>query len=102
MANHPLRFASAALMLLLTTSGCQTTPQAKEAKHLQRGEALMAKQDYSRAMLEFRNAATVMPKDAEPHYRVVVHEEDSRRGVCNGTHRAGLAVNRRLLRRWLV
>ena len=30
----------------------------------------MAKKDYGRALLEFRNATRVMPKDAEPQYQL--------------------------------
>ena len=32
----------------------------------------MAKKDYGRAVLEFRNAGRVMPKDAEPHYQLAL------------------------------
>jgi tetratricopeptide (TPR) repeat protein len=49
--------------------GCASSPQAKEAKFLKRGQTFLAKKDYARALLEFRNAANVMPKDAEPHYQ---------------------------------
>jgi tetratricopeptide (TPR) repeat protein len=58
------------LAVIAALSGCTTSPQAKEAKYLKRGEALLAKKDYPRALLEFRNAAAVMPKDAEPHYQM--------------------------------
>ena len=34
------------------------------------GAALLAKKDYGRAALEFRNAVKVMPKDAEPYYQL--------------------------------
>ena len=34
-----------------------------------RGKTLLAKQDYSRALLEFKNATQAMPKDAEPYYQ---------------------------------
>lgn len=63
-------------LLLLTLAaaaggyGCHTSPEAREAKFLKRGEALLAKKEYTKAMLEFRNAATAMPKDAEPFYRL--------------------------------
>jgi tetratricopeptide (TPR) repeat protein len=40
------------------------------AKHLKRGAALLAVKDYPRAALEFKNAARVMPKDAEPYYQL--------------------------------
>ena len=50
--------------------GCNRSPQAKEAQYLQRGMAQAAKKDYGRAILEFRNAVKVMPKDAEPYYQL--------------------------------
>jgi tetratricopeptide (TPR) repeat protein len=58
------------LCLLMMAVGCRTSPSSKEATYLRRGEALHAKKDYPRALLEFRNAATAMPRDAEPHYRM--------------------------------
>lgn len=51
-------------------AGCSRSPQAQAAKYLQRGESLLAKKDYSRAVLEFRNAVRVTPRDAEPYYRL--------------------------------
>lgn len=54
----------------MLAAGCWMSPQAKEARYLQRGDAFVTKKDYPRAMLEFRNAARAMPKDAEPHYRM--------------------------------
>lgn len=37
---------------------------------MKKGQALVAKKDYSRAILEFRGAAAALPKDAEPHYQL--------------------------------
>jgi tetratricopeptide (TPR) repeat protein len=51
-------------------SSCRTSPQDKEAKYLKRGDALVAKKEFARAVLEFRNAAQAVPKDAEPYYRM--------------------------------
>jgi len=59
-------------------SSCARSPEAKEAKFLKRGQALLAQKDYPRALLEFRNAATVMPKDAEPYYRMGLTYLESR------------------------
>src|SRR3954447_915875 len=60
----------AAVVLAAALIGCNTSPQAKEAKYLKRGQAFIAKKDYARALLEFRNASKVMPKDAEPYYQM--------------------------------
>src|ERR1017187_1095885 len=63
-------FAEGAMMVLFGLSIlCSSSPKAMEARYLRRGEALMAKKDYSRALLEFKNASGVMPKDAEPKYQ---------------------------------
>jgi tetratricopeptide (TPR) repeat protein len=60
------------LLFLLTAAflpGCNSSPSAKEARYLQKGQTLTEKKDFARALLEFRNAAQVMPKDAEPWYQ---------------------------------
>lgn len=60
------------LLATAATTGCNTSPQAKEAKSLKRGAALLAKKDYARALLEFRNASKAMPNDAEAYYQIGV------------------------------
>ena len=50
-------------------TGCNTSPDAKKAKYLEAGKALMAKKSYERAALQFKNAVQVDPKDAEAHYQ---------------------------------
>ena len=57
------------MVLFGLSVACSSSPKAMEARYLRRGEALMAKKDYSRALLEFKNASGVMPKDAEPKYQ---------------------------------
>ena len=49
---------------------CRKSPQAKEADFLANGQKLFDKHDYARALLEFKNAARVMNRDAEPYYRI--------------------------------
>ena len=56
-------------LLILWCSACSKSPQQKEADFIKRGQAQLAKKDYSRALLEFRNAGNVMPGDAEPYYQ---------------------------------
>jgi tetratricopeptide (TPR) repeat protein len=56
--------------LCYLSSGCGTSPQAKEANSLRRGAALRDKKDYTRALIEFKNASSAMPKDAEPYYQM--------------------------------
>jgi tetratricopeptide (TPR) repeat protein len=57
---------------ILTLAACGGSPQEKEAKFLKRGKEFMSQKDYARALLEFRNAAAVRPRDAEPFYQMGV------------------------------
>jgi tetratricopeptide (TPR) repeat protein len=57
-------------LLSLGLTSCRSTPADREARYLSRGEDLLAKKDYARAELSYRNAATATPKDAEPYYRL--------------------------------
>jgi len=66
------------VLLMVISFGCAISPQSKEAKYLKRGQAQMAKRDYSRAILEFLTAAQVMPKDAEPYYQLGLAYLESR------------------------
>ena len=56
--------------VIVFCAACNTSPLAKEAKYLRRGTALFEKKDFARALLEFRNASSAMPKDAEPFYQM--------------------------------
>src|SRR5579884_834831 len=62
--------ALTAVVLCAFLAGCMRTPAEKEARFMKRGNDFVAKHDYPRAILEFRNAIQVMPKDAEPIYRL--------------------------------
>lgn len=55
--------------LLLAAPGCNRSPQAQEGNYLRRGSALLQKKDYARALLEFKNASAIAPRDAEPFYQ---------------------------------
>src|SRR5262245_9594465 len=57
-------------LLAMVLPGCRRSPEAQAEKFLKRGQAQVAQKDYPRALLEFRNAATAMPKNAEPHYQM--------------------------------
>src|ERR1700685_2661256 len=71
MPNRFRGFAALAMLAFYGMSaGCSSSPQAKEAKHLKKGAELRDKKDYSRALLEFKNASLAMPKDAEPYYQM--------------------------------
>lgn len=76
------KFAIAAILAMaccLALAGCARTPEAKEARYLASGKKLVEKKDYARALIQFRNASKVMPKDAEPYYQaglvyIAMHE----------------------------
>src|SRR5262245_35108371 len=54
----------------LILAGCARSPREKAAQYLQRGQSMMERKDHTRAILEFKNAAREMPKDAEPQYQL--------------------------------
>ena len=60
------------VLLCILTFACARTPAQRESRFLQRGKSLAEKQDYARALLEFKNAAQVMPKDAEPYFQMAL------------------------------
>jgi tetratricopeptide (TPR) repeat protein len=66
----------AALLTVFTMTvcgvGCARSPAQKEARFLDRGKSWFGKKDYSRAILEFRNATQTVPRDAEPYYRLAL------------------------------
>ncbi len=61
--------SSVPLLVALLFTGCSKTPQQKEAGFLDAGRKHLKAGDISRAVLEFRNAAAIMPRDPEPHYQ---------------------------------
>src|SRR5215467_13469321 len=67
---HPSRNCMGLIIFLVALfAGCSRDPVAREAKALERGKSLLERRDYSRALLEFKNATQAMPKDAEPYYQ---------------------------------
>jgi Tfp pilus assembly protein PilF len=74
------------LALVLALAGCARTPAQQAAKFLSKGQALMEKKDYARAVLEFRNAESILPRNAEPHYQLGLAY------LRSGDYRAGVAA----------
>jgi Flp pilus assembly protein TadD len=68
--QYPTRKFAVLAIAVIILAGCQTSPQQKYAKYMKRGQELLAKKDYRRAILEFRNAVGQAPKDAEPYYQM--------------------------------
>jgi len=50
-------------------SGCSQSPQAKEAKYLEKGRKAYGQKNYAVAVLHFKTAAQAQPGDAEPYYQ---------------------------------
>ena len=60
----------ALLVAAATLAGCFRSPAERERRFLETGRKYFEKKDYARAILEFRNAAQLMPRDAEPYYQL--------------------------------
>src|ERR1035438_9744997 len=75
------RSSSWAGVAILMLSACSQSPQAKEAKYLEKGRKEFEKKNYAVAVLHFKNAMAAQPSDAEPYYQLGM------------THLAGNDVN---------
>jgi tetratricopeptide (TPR) repeat protein len=64
--------ACCALILLPVLAGCSRSPEARRKAHLTKGAEFVDKKDYSRAILEFRNAVRLNPNDADSYYQLGV------------------------------
>ena len=56
-------------LIVLAMSGC-AKPEAKKARFMAQGRKFLDAKDYSRAILAFKNAAAVVPGDAEIQYQL--------------------------------
>jgi tetratricopeptide (TPR) repeat protein len=74
------------ILTMLVLGGCHRSPEARKAKFLESGKSFMQAKDYPRAILQFRNAAQVAPKDAEVYYQLALAflaNRDLRNGVTS-------------------
>src|ERR1017187_5470588 len=55
---------------ILALSACTQSPQAKEAKYLEKGRKEFEKKNYAVAVLHLKNAMVAQPRDAEPYYQL--------------------------------
>ena len=85
-----VRYGIGCLLLGGVTALVSCSPRQREARLLQRGQELLQKKDYARAELEFRSAAQIQPRDAEPYYRLGLAEvaEGNREGAAAAFRRA--------------
>ncbi len=58
------------MVAILTLSACNQSPDAKEAKFLDKGRKEFQKKNYAVAILHFKNASAAKPWDAEPYYQL--------------------------------
>ena len=61
-------FISLMATLWIFTNSCNSDPKEKKAKHLEKGETYLAGSKYKEAVIEFKNAVQIDPKDAQAHY----------------------------------
>src|SRR5207245_11496037 len=47
-------------------------PEAKKAKHMERGVKYFQNSQYHEAVIEFKNVVQIDPKDADGHYRLAL------------------------------
>ncbi len=57
------------LLIVVVLFGCSRAPEAKAAKFLESGKKYLEAKDYTRAILQFKNAAKAKPSDPEPYYQ---------------------------------
>ena len=62
----------------LTLVGCMKSPQAKSDGYIAYGKKLLEKHDAARAILQFRNAARVLPQNPEAYYELGMAYLDAR------------------------
>jgi tetratricopeptide (TPR) repeat protein len=83
----------AILTVVAAISSCARAPAQEGARFLLRGQSLMEKKDYARAILEFRNAARLLPASAEAAYQLSLahlNSGDYGSGVATLLHAAEL------------
>jgi tetratricopeptide (TPR) repeat protein len=64
-------FIVAVVAITSVVGGCsRTSPQGRHDRFMAAGRKRLDKRDYARAALEFKNAARIMPQDAEAQYEL--------------------------------
>jgi len=57
-------------VVILVLCGCSQSPQAREARYLEKGKKEFQQKNYAVAILQLKNAAQAQPRDAEPYYQL--------------------------------
>src|SRR5579863_8009460 len=71
MSYSRLTFAFSIALTVILQFGCDTAPQ-REALFLARGKEHLQKNDYPRAVLDFRNAIKIAPSDDQAYYQLAL------------------------------
>jgi tetratricopeptide (TPR) repeat protein len=58
------------VLMAVLLAGCNLSPEARRDRFVSKGKQLLQKQDYARALLEFRNAIKAVPEDADAYYQM--------------------------------
>lgn len=62
--------AICAVLVCIDTTSCVQSLEAKKNRHLAAGKAFFERKDYARAILEFKNAVDLAPRDSEALYQL--------------------------------
>src|SRR5215470_17580041 len=57
-------------LAIAMAGGCSQSPQAKEARYLERGKKESQRKNYAVAIIHFKNAMQAQSRDAEPYYQL--------------------------------
>src|SRR3989441_5057692 len=71
-ARHTISIIAISLTFSLAFAGCSQSPEAKKAKHMERGVNYFQNSKYHEAVIEFKNVVQLDPKDADGHYRLAL------------------------------
>jgi len=66
--------AAAILAVVLFAAGCSKPPAEQYKDYMASGQAFVDESDWAAAAIQFRNAARVVPTEAEPHYQLALVE----------------------------
>ena len=65
-----MKILTACVVLVCLGTGCNRSPEQRYAIFIKQGKSHLDKKDYARAVLEFKNATGLRPKEAEGHYQL--------------------------------
>src|SRR5215470_12610487 len=65
MRSRVRRWASLLLVILVVTTACARTPEARKARYLESGDRYFKKEQYREAVIEYRNVLRIDPN--QPH-----------------------------------